>query len=141
MPTTDVEQSLRDAGLRVTRQRSAVLTAVTAHPHADTTTIIERARMSLPELSHQAVYDALKALTESGLVRCIEPAGSVARYETRTDDNHHHLVCRSCSRIVDIDCAVGAAPCLTPSHDHGFVIDEAEVVFWGQCPDCASASS
>lgn len=140
-PTTDVEQSLRDAGLRVTRQRSAVLTAVNAHPHADTATIIESARQNIAGLSHQAVYDALKALTESGLVRCIEPAGSVARYEARTGDNHHHLVCRTCSRIVDIDCAIGAAPCLTPSHDHGFVIDEAEVVFWGQCPSCASTNS
>ena len=137
MPPTEVEQSLRDVGLRVTRQRTAVLQAVTAHPHADTTTIIDHARETIPELSHQAVYDALKALTDSGLVRCIEPAGSVARYETRTGDNHHHLVCRDCGRIVDIDCAIGAAPCLTPSHDHGFVIDEAEVVFWGRCPSCA----
>lgn len=137
----DVEQSLRAVGLRVTRQRTAVLTAVAAQPHADTTAIIELARATVPELSHQAVYDSLRTLTQAGLVRCIEPAGSVARYETRTDDNHHHLVCRSCSHIVDIDCAVGAAPCLTPSHDHGFVIEEAEVVFWGLCPQCASEAS
>lgn len=134
----DVHRSLRDVGLRVTKQRTAVLEAVTAHPHADTRAIIEVARESIPDLSHQAVYDALRTLTGAGLLRCIEPAGSAARYETRTDDNHHHLVCRSCSQIVDIDCAVGAAPCLTPSHDHGFVIDEAEVVFWGLCPTCAS---
>lgn len=141
MPTSPhLEQSLRDAGLRVTRQRTAVLNAVTDHPHADTTAIIDHARQSIPELSHQAVYDSLRALTDAGLVRCIEPAGSAARYETRTGDNHHHLVCRTCSRIVDIDCAIGAAPCLTPAHDHGFVIDEAEVVFWGQCPSCATNS-
>ncbi len=137
----DVEQSLRDVGLRVTKQRTAVLTAVTAHPHADTTAIIDLAREAIPELSHQAVYDSLRALTEAGLLRCIEPAGSVARYETRTGDNHHHLVCRSCGRIVDVDCTIGAAPCLTPSHDHGFVIDEAEVVFWGLCPACTSENS
>ncbi|MBA4608305.1 transcriptional repressor [Aeromicrobium sp. Marseille-Q0843] len=135
------EQSLRDAGLRVTRQRTAVLEAVAANPHAETSTIIEHARLSIPELSHQAVYDALKALTDAGLVRCIEPAGSVARYESRTGDNHHHLVCRSCGRIVDIDCTIGAAPCLTPAEDHGFVIDEAEVVFWGLCPSCSSTNA
>lgn len=142
MPTPlQPEQSLRDAGLRVTRQRTAVLSAVTAHPHADTAAIIDHARQEIPDLSHQAVYDALHALTDAGLVRCIEPAGSVARYETRTGDNHHHLVCRSCGRIVDVDCAIGAAPCLTPAADHGFVIDEAEVVFWGLCPSCAATNS
>ncbi len=139
MPTTaDVEQLMRDAGLRVTRQRSAVLTAVSEHPHADTNAVIDAARRTIPDLSHQAVYDALRALTSAGLLRCIEPAGTVARYETRTGDNHHHLVCRSCGRIVDVDCAIGTAPCLTPDHDHGFVVDEAEVVYWGLCPDCAS---
>ncbi|GAA3532405.1 transcriptional repressor [Aeromicrobium flavum] len=136
-----LEQSLRDAGLRVTRQRTAVLHAVTERPHSDTAAIIDQARETIPDLSHQAVYDSLRALTEAGVVRCIEPAGSAARYETRTGDNHHHLVCRSCGRIVDIDCAVGAAPCLTPAQDHGFVIDEAEVVFWGLCPTCATPSS
>lgn len=139
--TLDVEQSLRDAGLRVTKQRTAVLSAVAAQPHADTTAIIDVARRSIPALSHQAVYDSLRALTEAGLVRCIEPAGSVARYETRTGDNHHHLVCRSCGRIVDVDCTVGEAPCLTPSDDHGFVVDEAEVVFWGLCPTCTPPAS
>jgi len=141
MATIDVEQQLRDAGLRVTKQRTAVLTAVADHPHADTGTLIDAARIAIPDLSHQAVYDALRALTLAGLVRCIEPAGTVARYETRTGDNHHHLVCRSCGRIVDVDCAVGDAPCLTASDHHGFVIDEAEVVYWGRCPDCASTST
>lgn len=137
----DVERQLRDAGLRVTRQRSAVLTAVAEHPHATTGTLIEATRTTIPDVSHQAVYDALHTLTAAGLLRCIEPAGTVARYETRTGDNHHHLVCRSCDRIVDVDCTVGAAPCLTPSDDHGFVVDEAEVVFWGRCPDCAASPS
>lgn len=142
MPSSPaIEQSLRDAGLRVTRQRTAVMDAVEANPHAETSTIIDHARSTLPEISHQAVYDALRALTDAGLVRCIEPAGSVARYESRTDDNHHHLVCRSCGRIVDIDCTIGAAPCLTPAEDHGFVIDEAEVVFWGLCPSCSSQNA
>ncbi|MTB87843.1 transcriptional repressor [Aeromicrobium senzhongii] len=136
----DLEQALRAAGLRVTRQRTAVLHAVTAHPHSDTAAIIDRARETIPDLSHQAVYDSLHALTDAGVVRCIEPAGSAARYETRTGDNHHHLVCRSCSRIVDVDCTIGAAPCLTPGQDHGFVIDEAEVVFWGLCPSCSPAT-
>lgn len=134
-----VEQLLREAGLRVTRQRTAVLGAVSDHPHAETATIIDAARADLPELSHQAVYDALRALTDAGLLRRIEPAGSVARYETRTGDNHHHLVCRQCGAIVDVDCAVGAAPCLTPHQNHGFVVDEAEVVYWGRCPDCATS--
>jgi len=137
----DAAAVLRDAGLRVTRQRTAVLAAVSAQPHADTATVIDRARATLPDLSHQAVYDALHVLTDAGIVRCIEPAGSVARYETRTRDNHHHLVCRSCGRIVDVDCTIGAAPCLTPSDHHGFVVDEAEVVFWGLCPACATENS
>jgi Fur family ferric uptake transcriptional regulator len=133
----DVEQRLRGAGLRATRQRTAVLAAVSEHPHADTASIIDAARRVVPDLSHQAVYDALRALTAAGLLRCIEPAGSVPRYESRTGDNHHHLICRSCGSIVDVDCAVGAAPCLLPAHDHGYVIDEAEVVYWGRCPACA----
>lgn len=137
----DVDQQMRDAGLRVTRQRAAVLTAVREHPHADTNSIIDASRRGVPDLSHQAVYDALRALTSAGLLRCIEPAGSVARYETRTSDNHHHLICRSCGMIVDVDCAVGAAHCLTPADDHGFVVDEAEVVYWGWCPACSSAGS
>ena len=137
----DVEQQLRDVGLRVTRQRTTVLSAVTTHPHADTQSIIDIARRSVPDLSHQAVYDALRALTAAGLLRCIEPAGSVARYETRTGDNHHHLICRTCGAIVDVDCAVGAAPCLTPAQDHGYSIDQAEVLYWGRCPTCVSADS
>lgn len=140
-PAVDVEQQLRDAGLRVTRQRTTVLAAVGVHPHADTNSIIEAARRRVPDLSHQAVYDALRALTSAGLLRCIEPAGSVARYETRTGDNHHHLICRACGAIVDVDCAVGRGPCLTPTHDHGYVIEQAEVVYWGLCPGCASADS
>jgi len=138
-PAANVEQQLRDAGLRVTRQRTTVLVAVADHPHADTISIIDAARRSIPDLSHQAVYDALRALTVAGLLRCIEPAGSVARYETRTGDNHHHLICRTCGAIADVDCAIGAAPCLTPDHDHGYLIEQSEVVYWGRCPDCASA--
>jgi Fur family ferric uptake transcriptional regulator len=134
----DVEQSLRDAALRVTRPRVAVLTAVREIPHADTDTIVGAARADLGEVSTQAVYDVLRALTAAGLVRRIEPAGSVARYESRVNDNHHHLVCRSCGVIADVDCVVGAAPCLTPSDDHGFAIDEAEVIFWGLCPSCST---
>jgi Fe2+ or Zn2+ uptake regulation protein len=138
---TDIERQLRAAGLRVTVQRVAVLTAVNRHPHADTTSIIDLARGSVPELSHQAVYDALRTLTGAGLLRCIEPAGTVARYEARTGDNHHHLICRSCGVIVDVDCSIGHAPCLTPADGQGFVIDEAEVVYWGRCPACAFADS
>ncbi|GAB2927596.1 fur family transcriptional regulator FurA1 [Rhodococcus aerolatus] len=139
--TVEVEQALRGAALRVTRPRRAVLAAVQAHPHASTDDVLRGVRATLPAVSHQAVYDALRALTTAGLLRRIEPAGSVARYEARTGDNHHHAVCRSCGDIVDVDCAVGAAPCLTPSDDHGFVIDEAEVVYWGLCPDCAARTS
>src|SRR5580698_5687389 len=130
---------LRGADLRVTRPRVAALAAVFDHPHADTATLIEAVRADLGEVSPQAVYDVLRALTEAGLLRRIEPAGSVARYESRVADNHHHVVCRSCGMIADIDCAVGPAPCLTASDDHGFVIDEAEVTYWGLCPDCSAA--
>lgn len=140
-PADHIEQQLRDAGLRVTKQRTAVLDAVNDHPHSDTTSIIDAARRAVPDLSHQAVYDALRALTGAGLLRCIEPAGSVARYEARIGDNHHHLVCRSCGAITDVDCATGSAPCLSPADDHGYVIDQAEVVYWGLCPACASADS
>ena len=129
---------LRGASLRMTRPRVAVLAAVYAHPHADTDSIIGAVRDELGEVSHQAVYDVLHALTDAGLVRRIQPPGSVARYESRVGDNHHHVVCRSCGAIADVDCAVGAAPCLTASDDHGFVIDEAEVVYWGLCPACQS---
>ncbi len=135
----ELEQMLRGAGLRVTRPRVAVLTAVHTYPHSVTDAIITAVRTSLPEVSHQAVYDSLHTLTTAGLVRRIQPLGSVARYEARVGDNHHHAVCRSCGVIADVDCAVGEAPCLTPSDDHGFVIDEAEVIYWGLCPACAAA--
>ena len=142
MPTAhDLEDLLRGADLRVTRPRVAVLTAVYEHPHADTDSIIGVVRQDLGEVSHQAVYDVLRALTAAGLVRRIEPAGSVARYESRVADNHHHVVCRSCGAIADVDCAVGETPCLTASHDHGYSIDEAEVVYWGICPDCSTAAT
>jgi Fur family ferric uptake transcriptional regulator len=138
-PTSDVAQLLRGVGLRVTRPRVAVLTAVYDHPHADTDQLIGVARGSLGEVSHQAVYDVLRALTTAGLIRRIEPAGSVARYESRVGDNHHHVVCRSCGAIADVDCAVGEAPCLTGIDDHGYSIDEAEVIYWGLCPDCSTS--
>ena len=136
---TDFEQTLRAASLRVTRPRVAVLSAVHANPHADTESIIGVVRQHLGAVSHQAVYDVLRALTAAGLLRRIEPAGSVARYEARIGDNHHHVVCRSCGVIADVDCAVGEAPCLTASNDHGFVIDEAEIVYRGLCPACSTA--
>ena len=139
--TSDFERILREAPLRVTRPRLAVLAAVHAHPHADTDSIIGTVRAELPAVSHQAVYDVLRALTTAGLVRRIQPSGSVARYESRVGDNHHHVVCRSCGTIADIDCAVGATPCLTASDDQGFAIDEAEVTYWGLCPECAAASA
>ncbi|TDO69320.1 Fur family ferric uptake transcriptional regulator [Kribbella sp. VKM Ac-2571] len=138
---SELEQVLRTAALRVTRPRMAVLRAVHQHPHADTDGIIRATRDELPDVSHQAVYDVLRALADAGLVRRIQPAGSVARYEARVGDNHHHLVCRSCGAIVDVDCAVGHAPCLTASDDRGFVVDEAEVVYWGLCPTCAAGTS
>ena len=138
MPTVDeLQELLRGSALRVTRPRVAVLTAVYAHPHADTDSIIGAVRNELPEVSHQAVYDSLHTLTAAGLVRRIQPLGSVARYESRVGDNHHHAVCRSCGAIADVDCAVGHAPCLTASEDHGFVVDEAEVIYWGLCAECA----
>jgi Fur family transcriptional regulator, stress-responsive regulator len=136
---SDFQQMLRDVSLRVTRPRVAVLNAVYTHPHADTESIIRAVRSDLPDVSHQAVYDSLSTLTTAGLVRKIQPSGSVARYESRVGDNHHHVVCRSCGVIADVDCAVGDAPCLTASDDNGFSIDEAEVIYWGLCPDCAAA--
>jgi len=140
-PQNDVEQLLRAASLRVTRPRVAVLSAVQDSPHASTDAIIDAVRRDLGEVSHQAVYDVLRALTTAGLLRRIQPSGSVARYETRVGDNHHHVVCRSCGRIADVDCAVEETPCLTASDDHGFVIDEAEVVYWGTCPQCAAGAA
>jgi len=137
--TADFEARLRAVPLRVTRPRLAVLTALRDHPHVDTDTVIDLVRADHPTISHQAVYDVLRALTDAGILRRIQPAGSVARYEARVGDNHHHVVCRSCGAIADVDCAVGHAPCLTASHDHGFTVDEAEVVYWGTCPGCATA--
>ncbi|TMR38786.1 transcriptional repressor [Actinomadura geliboluensis] len=138
MASRDFTEMLRGSALRVTRPRLAVLRAVHAHPHADTDSIIGAVREDLPKVSHQAVYDSLRVLTTAGLVRRIQPSGSVARYESRTGDNHHHVVCRSCGVIADVDCAIGEAPCLTPADDHGFSVDEAEVVYWGLCPDCST---
>ena len=135
---TDFEQLLRESDLRVTRQRVAVLAAVYDHPHADTDSLISVVREDHGDVSHQAVYDVLRALTNAGLLRRIEPAGSVARYESRVADNHHHVVCRTCGAVADVDCAVGSAPCLTASDDRGYAIDEAEVVYWGFCPDCSA---
>ncbi len=128
--------ALRQASLRVTRPRVAVLSALVERPHADADTVATEVRREIGSVSTQAVYDVLRALTEAGLVRRIEPAGSSARYEVRTGDNHHHLVCRGCGAITDVDCAVGDAPCLVAEDDHGFLIDEAEVTYWGLCPDC-----
>jgi Fur family transcriptional regulator, stress-responsive regulator len=142
VPTTsDFERMLRGVALRVTRPRLAVLSAVHDHPHADTDSIIGAVRENLGVVSHQAVYDVLRALTTAGLVRRIQPLGSVARYEARVGDNHHHVVCRSCGAIADVDCALGTTPCLTASDDHGFAIDEAEVIYWGLCPECVAATS
>ncbi|MBI3224916.1 MAG: transcriptional repressor [Mycolicibacterium cosmeticum] len=140
----DYTDQLRAAQLRVTKPRIAVLEEVRTHPHADTETIFSAVRTMLPDVSRQTVYDVLNALTTVGLLRRIQPLGSVARYETRVGDNHHHVVCRSCGTISDIDCAVGAAPCLIPSDlddaFEGFVLDEAEVIYWGLCPDCSASA-
>jgi len=125
----------------VTRPRVAVLSAVHDHPHVDTDSIIGVVREDLGEVSRQAVYDVLRALTAAGLVRRIQPKDSVARYESRVGDNHHHVVCRSCGAIADVDCAVGTRPCLTAADDSGYEIDEAEVIYWGRCPECVAANS
>ncbi|MFW6600401.1 Fur family transcriptional regulator [Propionibacteriaceae bacterium Y2011] len=129
-------ERLREVGLRVTAPRLAVLEAVRDHPHTDTDTITRVVRDSLGKVSVQAVYDVLGALTEAGLLRRIKPAGLVARYELHVGDNHHHLVCRGCGAIVDVECAKGERPCLHPTDDHGFVVDEAEVIYWGHCAAC-----
>jgi Fur family ferric uptake transcriptional regulator len=131
-----VNSVLRGAGLRVTRQRLTVLEVLRAHPHSTADTVENLVRDAMVPISTQAVYDVLDALHAAGLVRRIEPAGSPAVFEARVRDNHHHLVCRSCGVIVDVECAVGTAPCLTPSDAAGFAVDEAEVVFWGVCPTC-----
>jgi Fe2+ or Zn2+ uptake regulation protein len=139
--TSELEGMLRGAALRVTRPRVSVLAAVYDHPHADTSSIIGLVREDLGDVSHQAVYDVLRALSIAGLVRRIHPPGSVARYESRVGDNHHHLVCRSCGAIADVDCAVGTAPCLTVADDQGYALDEAEVIYWGLCPGCSTPHS
>lgn len=136
MPGTEL---LRTAGLRVTRQRLAVLDVLRGGGHLDVEEITAQVRQRLDSVSVQAVYDVLAALSQAGLARRIEPAGSPARYEARVGDNHHHLVCRACGEVTDVDCVVGEAPCLTPSQAHGYAVDEAEVVFWGTCPACQSA--
>jgi len=129
-------KALRGAGLRVTAPRRAVLAWLVEHPHSSVDAIASAVRQMLGTVSTQAVYDVLGVCTEAGLLRRIEPAGHPARFERRVRDNHHHVVCRVCGRTEDVDCVVGGAPCLVPSRDSGFTIDEAEVVFWGQCPDC-----
>lgn len=132
---------LRGAGLRVTAARLALLDEMEAHPHAGVDTLAAAVELRLGGVSKQAVYDALRALGEAGLVRRIEPAGSPARFELRVGDNHHHVVCRVCGSASDVDCAVGSAPCLEPSDTHGYVLDEAEVTFWGLCPTCQQNGS
>ena len=134
--TMDQAQLLRTAGLRVTAPRIAVLQAVWANPHLDTETIFEAVRAALPNVCRQTVYDVLHALTDAGMLRRVQLPGSVARYECRVGDNHHHSVCRSCGAIADVDCSVGEAPCLNGMHDNGFRLQETEVIYWGLCPDC-----
>jgi Fe2+ or Zn2+ uptake regulation protein len=136
METSELEHELRAAALRVTAPRVAVLREVHERPHADVETIAAAARSRLGSVSTQAVYDVLRVLTHRGLVRRIEPAGSPARFEARVGDNHHHVVCRVCGAVADVDCATGSVPCLQASDDNGFLIDEAEVTYWGLCPDC-----
>jgi Fur family transcriptional regulator, stress-responsive regulator len=135
-PGAEREESLRSRGLRVTRPRLAVLDVLAEGGHLEVDEIAQRVRQRLDSVSIQAIYDVLGALARAGLARRIEPAGSPARYEGRAADNHHHIVCRGCGQVADVDCAVGAAPCLDPSGGHGFEVDEAEVTFWGLCPSC-----
>lgn len=130
---------LQDRGVQVTAQRLAVLRAVGARPHCTADEVAEEVRSKIGAISRQAVYDALAMLSEKRIIRRIEPAGSPARFEDRVGDNHHHMICRGCGKTVDVDCAVGGAPCLTPAHAAGFRIDEAEVIYWGMCPACLGA--
>jgi Fe2+ or Zn2+ uptake regulation protein len=139
--SVDQSDLLRERGLRVTAQRLAVLRAVSDRPHLTADAVAEAVRGEIGSISGQAVYDVLAVLTERGLLRRIQPAGSPARYEDRVGDNHHHLICRSCDRMVDVDCAVGETPCLTAADDSGYEIDEAEVIYWGRCPDCVAATT
>jgi Fur family ferric uptake transcriptional regulator len=139
--SVDNDALLRRHGLHVTAQRLAVLRAVSDRSHRTADDIYTVVRTEIGAISRQAVYDALAALTDRGLLRRIQPAGSSARYEDRVGDNHHHLICRTCSRMVDVDCAVGDTPCLTAADDSGYEIDEAEVIYWGRCPACVSATN
>jgi Fur family ferric uptake transcriptional regulator len=134
---TDLPEVLRAHGLHVTAQRLAVMRAVTALPHSTADAVAEQAKADIGAISRQSVYDALTLLTERGVIRRIQPIGSPALYESRVGDNHHHVICRSCGHVADVDCAVGHRPCLTASETHGFIIDEAEVAYWGFCPACA----
>jgi Fur family ferric uptake transcriptional regulator len=138
---TGLAEALRASGLRVTAPRLGVLQALRARPHSDTETVIRAVRDDMGTVSAQAVYNVLGALVGVGLVRRIEPAGSRALYEVRVGDNHHHIVCRRCAATADVDCAIGKRPCLTPSETRGYVLDEAEVTFWGLCPDCQAATA
>ncbi|MCY3844480.1 MAG: Fur family transcriptional regulator [Acidobacteria bacterium] len=139
--TEDAERLLRRHDLQVTAQRLAVLRAMATHPHATADELADDVRESIGSISRQAVYDTLGTLVERGLARRIQPAGSPARYEDRVGDNHHHLVCRTCGVMVDVDCAVGEAPCLAAADDHGFEIHEAEVIYWGHCPGCRAQAA
>lgn len=132
----DPADLLRERGIQVTAQRLAVLRAVSAEPHITADGVAETVRAEIGAISLQSVYDALAVLVAEGLIRRIQPAGSAARFEDRVGDNHHHLICRVCGRVVDVECAVGSAPCLTAADDRGYEIDEAEVAYWGRCPDC-----
>jgi Fur family ferric uptake transcriptional regulator len=138
--TVDSEALLRGHGVQVTAQRLAVLRAVSERPHTTAAEIAESVRSEIGAVSLQAVYDALATLTDKGIIRRIQPAGSSARYEDRVADNHHHLICRTCGRTVDVDCAVGETPCLTAAEDSGYEVDEAEVIYWGRCPECVAAN-
>lgn len=137
----DPVELLRDRGVQVTAQRLAVLRAVSGHPHITADAAAEAVRSDIGTISKQSVYDSLNTLAEAGVIRRIQPVGSPSRFEDRVGDNHHHVVCRQCGRLDDVDCAVGYTPCLTASDDHGYVIDEAEVVYWGLCPGCAPGAA
>jgi Fe2+ or Zn2+ uptake regulation protein len=139
--SVDNDVLLRRHGLQVTAQRLAVLRAVSVRPHSTADDVYKVVRAEIGAISRQAVYDALAALGDKGLLRRIQPAGSPARYEDRVGDNHHHLICRTCNRMVDVDCAVGDTPCLTAADDSGYEVDEAEVIYWGRCPECVSTAA
>ncbi len=138
--SVDPTQLLRQQGFKVTPQRLAVMRAVSGRPHLTAEDLVEVVRADIGAISHRAVYDAVGVLADIGLLRRIQPSGSAARYEDRVGDNHHHLICRTCGRMVDVDCAVGARPCLTAADAAGYEIDEAEVIYWGHCPTCRQAA-